>query len=98
MTKRNAWRTLQTSILTRHEADKTCSGSEMGCQSKHMLHRDKAPGRDKGARCRRRVIGNARHDKYDKWTDRQADRRTDRGGVGVWVREIRNREVWGGVC
>lgn len=49
MTKRDACRTPQTSILTRHEADKTGSGSEMGCPSEHMLGRgDKAPERDKG--------------------------------------------------
>lgn len=39
MTKRDACRTPQTSILTRHEADKTGSGSEMGCPSEHMLCR-----------------------------------------------------------
>lgn len=42
MTKRDAWRTLQTSILTRHEADKTRSTTEMGRPS---LRRDGAPGR-----------------------------------------------------
>ena len=53
MTKRDACRTPQTSILTRHEADKTGSGSEMGCPSEHMLCRGgggvgggKAPERD----------------------------------------------------
>lgn len=67
MTKRDAWRTLQTSIFTQDEADRTRSGSETGCQSKHMLHRDKAPRSDKGARWPQRwprINGvDTRHDK-----------------------------------
>ncbi len=95
MTKRDALRTLQTSILTQHEADKTRSGSEMGCPSEHMLHRDKAPERDKGVRQRGRRKGvNARHDKRDKQTDRLADEQKDRE---VRVREIIKRKVEGRV-
>lgn len=93
MTNRYACRTLQKSILTQHEAWKTRRSSEMGCQSKHMLHRNKAPGKDKRARGGQGSKGvNARHDKGDKQTDRQADRETD---MEVWVREIRNSEVEG---
>ncbi len=77
MTKRDAWRTLQTSILTRHEADKTHSGSEIGCPSKHMLHRDKAQERRKGARRRSKGV-NAKHDKRDKQTGRRTGGQTDR--------------------
>lgn len=76
MTKRDAWRTLQTSILTRHEVDKTCSGSEMGCQSKHMLHRDKAPGKDKGAR--RRHEGKGVMQGMISMTNGQTGMQTDR--------------------
>lgn len=93
MTKRDAWRTPQTSILTRHEADKTRSGSGTGCPSEHMLRRDKAPERDMGARRRGRGKGvNATHDKRDKQTGGQTDGQTDRE---VRVREIINREVEG---
>lgn len=50
MTKRDACRTPQTSILTRHEADKTGSGSEMGCPSEHMLCRGGGGGQSTGER------------------------------------------------
>lgn len=77
MTKRDAWRTLQTSIFTQDEADRTRSGSETGCQSKHMLHRDKAPGSDNGARWPQRHNGvDTRHDKRE--TNRHEERQTDR--------------------
>lgn len=70
------------SILTRHEADKTRSGSEMGCQSKHMLHRDKAPWRDKRARWRRETAKGVMQcmismTKSERWADEQGSGSVD---------------------
>lgn len=82
MTKRDAWRTLQTSILTRHEADKTHSSTRMGRPSSRG---DGAPGRNvKGSP--RSVI------REITLADGQTDRQKDRN---VKVRGITNREVKG---
>lgn len=88
VTKTDAQRTLQTSILTRHEADKTRGGSRTGRPSQHMFHRDGGPGREGKVK---RL--NAKYDKRDEQAYGQTNGRKSkgeknnkqRGGGGGWM-------------
>lgn len=97
MTKRDAWRTLQTSILTRHEADKTCSTTGMGSPSPRG---DGALGRKvKGST--RSVI--RRINRADGQTDRQKcegernNKPRGLGGVDVERLRVKGRREQAGV-
>lgn len=81
MTKRNAWRTLQTSILTRHEADKTRSTTGMGCGS---LCGEGEPGRKVKGSTRSVIRGINRADGQTHRQKREGER-NNREVMGEWM-------------